>query len=97
MTRPRSSNSSHSNLLACRTGGVPTPRIPGRPRASPWSGVVAVEAMTAVNIARISEHPLHVIVIDDRGSVGRGTAYGLRRPEYLLNVAARNMYVGIPR
>ncbi|HYJ55731.1 MAG TPA: FAD/NAD(P)-binding protein [Mycobacterium sp.] len=53
--------------------------------------------MTAVNIARISEHPLHVIVIDDRGSVGRGTAYGLRRPEYLLNVAARNMYVGIPR
>jgi hypothetical protein len=27
--------------------------------------------MTAVNIARISEHPLHVIVIDDRGSVGR--------------------------
>jgi uncharacterized NAD(P)/FAD-binding protein YdhS len=48
-------------------------------------------AMTAVNIARISEHPVHVIVIDDRGSVGRGTAYGLRRPEYLLNVAARNM------
>lgn len=48
-------------------------------------------AMTAVNVARISEHPLHIIVINDSGSVGRGVAYGLRRPEYLLNVAARNM------
>lgn len=47
--------------------------------------------MTAVNVARISERPLHVIVINNRGSVGRGVAYGLRRPEYLLNVAARNM------
>ncbi|WP_234788856.1 FAD/NAD(P)-binding protein [Mycolicibacterium iranicum] len=48
-------------------------------------------AMTAVNVARISERPLHVVVINNRGSVGRGVAYGLRRPEYLLNVAARNM------
>jgi uncharacterized NAD(P)/FAD-binding protein YdhS len=47
--------------------------------------------MSAVNVARISDHPLHLIVIEDRGSVGRGVAYGLRRPEYLLNVAARNM------
>lgn len=47
--------------------------------------------MTAVNVARISERPLHIIVINNRGSVGRGVAYGLRRPEYLLNVAARNM------
>lgn len=47
--------------------------------------------MTAVNVARISERPLHVVVINDRDSLGRGVAYGLRRPEYLLNVAARNM------
>lgn len=47
--------------------------------------------MTAVNIARLSEHPLHVTVINERRPVGRGVAYGLRRPEYLLNVAARNM------
>jgi uncharacterized NAD(P)/FAD-binding protein YdhS len=47
--------------------------------------------MSAVNIARLSERPLHLTVINDQGPVGRGVAYGLRRPEYLLNVAARNM------
>ena len=47
--------------------------------------------MSAVNVARLSEHPLHVTVVDEGHSVGRGVAYGLRRPEYLLNVAARNM------
>lgn len=47
--------------------------------------------MTAVNIARLSDQPLHIVVVSDRPSVGRGVAYGLRRPEYLLNVAARNM------
>jgi uncharacterized NAD(P)/FAD-binding protein YdhS len=48
-------------------------------------------AMSAVNIARLSERSVHVVVVNDCGSVGRGVAYGLRRPEYLLNVAARNM------
>jgi uncharacterized NAD(P)/FAD-binding protein YdhS len=48
-------------------------------------------AMSAVNIARLTEHPLHIVVINDGPSPGRGAAYGLRRPEYLLNVAARNM------
>ena len=47
--------------------------------------------MTAVNIARLGEQPVHVTVVDQQGPVGRGIAYGLRRPEYLLNVAARNM------
>lgn len=47
--------------------------------------------MGAVNVARHSEHPLHVTVVGEGHSVGRGVAYGLRRPEYLLNVAARNM------
>ncbi|MDT5017712.1 MAG: hypothetical protein QOD39_3872, partial [Mycobacterium sp.] len=48
-------------------------------------------AMTAVNVARFAGHPLHVTVVDQRGPVGRGIAYGIRRPEYLLNVSARNM------
>ena len=48
-------------------------------------------AMSAVNIARLSARPLRVTVVDEHSPVGRGVAYGLRRPEYLLNVAARNM------
>lgn len=48
-------------------------------------------AMSAVNIARLSERPLQVTVINKTHPVGRGVAYGLRRPEYVLNVAARNM------
>ena len=48
-------------------------------------------AMTAVHLARLSEEPLHVTVIDQQRAVARGAAYRQRRPEYLLNVAARNM------
>lgn len=48
-------------------------------------------AMSAVNIARLSEEPRHITVVNHLHPVGRGVAYGLRRPEYLLNVAARNM------
>jgi uncharacterized NAD(P)/FAD-binding protein YdhS len=47
--------------------------------------------MTAVNLARLSKQPLHLSVINDRRPTGRGIAYGMRRPEHLLNVAARNM------
>ena len=47
--------------------------------------------MTAVNLARLSQRPLRVTLIDPRSPVGRGVAYGMRRPEHLLNVAARNM------
>jgi uncharacterized NAD(P)/FAD-binding protein YdhS len=47
-------------------------------------------AMTAVNIARLSEHPVHIAIVSDGRAVGRGVAYTLRRPENLLNVAARN-------
>jgi len=47
--------------------------------------------MAAVNIARLTEQPLHITVINDDPSIGRGVAYRSRRPEYLLNVAARNM------
>jgi uncharacterized NAD(P)/FAD-binding protein YdhS len=47
--------------------------------------------MTAVNLARLSTHPLQVTVINDRRPAGRGVAYSTRRPQHLLNVAARNM------
>jgi uncharacterized NAD(P)/FAD-binding protein YdhS len=47
--------------------------------------------MTAVNLARLSRHPLHLTVINQRRPTARGVAYGTRRAEHLLNVAARNM------
>jgi uncharacterized NAD(P)/FAD-binding protein YdhS len=47
--------------------------------------------MTAVNLARLSERPLQVMVINYRRPAGRGVAYSTRRQEHLLNVAARNM------
>ncbi len=47
--------------------------------------------MTAVNLARLSESPLRVTLINHSYPQGRGIAYGTRRPEHLLNVAARNM------
>ena len=47
--------------------------------------------MTAVNLVRLSKRPLHVTVINCRRPTGRGIAYSTRRPEHLLNVAARNM------
>ena len=47
--------------------------------------------MTAVNLARLSKEPLRVTLINHQRPAGRGVAYGMRRPEHLLNVAARNM------
>lgn len=47
--------------------------------------------MTAVNVARLCEVPLRVTVINHGYPTGRGIAYSTRRPEHLLNVAARNM------
>ncbi len=47
--------------------------------------------MTAVNLARLSWKPLHVTIINHRRPTARGVAYGTRRMEHLLNVAARNM------
>src|SRR5271155_4289651 len=48
-------------------------------------------AMTAVNLARLSRQRLHLIIINQRRPMARGVAYGTRRMEHLLNVAARNM------
>jgi uncharacterized NAD(P)/FAD-binding protein YdhS len=47
--------------------------------------------MTAVNLARLSPFPLRITLINHGYSQGRGIAYSTRRPEHLLNVAARNM------
>jgi uncharacterized NAD(P)/FAD-binding protein YdhS len=47
--------------------------------------------MTAVNLARLSREPLDLAIFNQRRPVARGVAYGTRRPEHLLNVAARNM------
>jgi uncharacterized NAD(P)/FAD-binding protein YdhS len=47
--------------------------------------------LTAVNLARLSTRPLRVSVINAGHPSGRGVAYGTKRGEHLLNVAARNM------
>ena len=47
--------------------------------------------MSAVNLARLSQRPLHLTLINHARPTGRGVAYGTRRGEHLLNVAARNM------
>src|SRR5262245_29710848 len=47
--------------------------------------------MTAVNLARLGRYPLRVCLINSGHPAGRGVAYGTKRPEHLLNVAARNM------
>ncbi len=47
--------------------------------------------MTAVNLVRLSTHPLQLTIVNDHRPTGRGVAYSTRRSEHLLNVAARNM------
>ena len=47
--------------------------------------------MAAVNLARLSRVPLRVTLVNHAYPPGRGIAYGTRRPEHLLNVAARNL------
>jgi uncharacterized NAD(P)/FAD-binding protein YdhS len=47
--------------------------------------------LAAVNLARLSLGPLRITLVNHGAPSGRGVAYGTRRPEHLLNVAARNM------
>lgn len=47
--------------------------------------------MAAVNLARLAEQPLEIVLVNDRYPLGRGVAYGTPQPEHILNVAARNM------
>lgn len=48
-------------------------------------------AVTAVNLARLTDAPLTVTVLNAGQPLARGVAYGTSRPEHLLNVVARNM------
>ena len=47
--------------------------------------------MTAVNLVRLGADPTCITVVNAGRPLGRGVAYGTRRIEHLLNVAARNM------
>jgi uncharacterized NAD(P)/FAD-binding protein YdhS len=47
--------------------------------------------VTAVNLARLSQEPLRIVVVNHRYPLGRGVAYSTKRAEHLLNVVARNM------
>ena len=47
--------------------------------------------LTAVNLARFSDQPLKVVIVNTKRPFGRGTAYSTRCKSHLLNVAARNM------
>ncbi len=47
--------------------------------------------MAAVNLARLSDEALKIVLVNDRHPLGRGIAYSTTRSEHLLNVAARNM------
>jgi len=47
--------------------------------------------MTLVNLLRLSSDPINLILVHQEGLIGRGIAYGTRRPEHVLNAAARNL------
>lgn len=47
--------------------------------------------LAAVNLARLSRAALSVTIVNCQYPLGRGVAYGTKRPEHLLNVVARNM------
>jgi uncharacterized NAD(P)/FAD-binding protein YdhS len=51
-----------------------------------YSGTLA-----AVNLVRLAPRTPRITIINDHRPDGRGVAYGTRRMEHLLNVAARNM------
>ncbi len=48
-------------------------------------------SLAAVNLARLADRPLRILLVNAGRPLGRGIAYGTDRPEHLLNVAARNM------
>ncbi|MBE2284713.1 MAG: FAD-dependent oxidoreductase [Prosthecobacter sp.] len=47
--------------------------------------------LVAVNLVRLAAKPPRITIINAHRPAGRGVAYGTRRMEHLLNVAARNM------
>lgn len=63
---------------------APTPRV--AILGGGFSGV-----LTAVNLVRLGADPARLTLVNAGRPAARGVAYGTRRPEHLLNVAARNM------
>lgn len=47
--------------------------------------------MFAVQLLRMIERPVEIILFDRRGTFGRGLAYSARNPQHLLNVRVSNM------
>ena len=66
------------------SGPAPTPRV--AILGGGFSGV-----LTAVNLVRLGADPASLTLVNASRPAARGVAYGTRRPEHLLNVAARNM------
>jgi uncharacterized NAD(P)/FAD-binding protein YdhS/predicted metal-dependent enzyme (double-stranded beta helix superfamily) len=79
-------------------GSVEAPPVnpPRRERSVCVIGAGFSGAATAVQLLEEHRGPdlLRVHLIERRGTVGEGAAYGTREPEHLLNVPARNM--GLP-
>ncbi len=48
-------------------------------------------SLTAVQLARQSSAPLHILLYDAAGAFARGVAYGTQEPSHLLNVRADRM------
>jgi uncharacterized NAD(P)/FAD-binding protein YdhS len=75
----------------------PSYSLPSEPAKNPVLKRVVIigggfsGTIVAVNLARLSPGPLHIIVVDPEPLAGRGVAYGTPRPVHLLNVVARNM------
>ncbi|OBK74821.1 FAD/NAD(P)-binding protein [Mycobacterium sp. 1274761.0] len=67
------------------------PLEPSRPARVVVVGGGFSGTMTAVNLARLAEERVDITIVNERTPPGRGVAYRRRRPEYLLNVAVRNM------
>lgn len=65
-------------------GSAPTPQV--AVLGGGFSGI-----LTAVNLVRLGADPASLTLVNTGRPAGRGVAYGTRRPEHLLNVAARNM------
>src|SRR3954465_13520353 len=47
--------------------------------------------MTAVNLARLADDPLEITIVNERTPPARGVTHRGRRPECLLNLAARHI------
>ena len=83
-------------LTGTAVGVKATPRLNLPPEMPRVETIVIVGGgfcgtLAAVNLARFAERPVRLCLVNHGRPLGRGAAYGTRRPEHLLNVVARNM------